>query len=245
MNTLTPSKLLAPELVEKSIETTFRISNSLEGSLVHLHVHVLYIIQELLKPRTYLEIGTHNGGSLATVMQYDSPCHFFGVDTWDCGGPNKRLYQGSLEGMELTRRNIENHNPHDHPVSLIRGNSMDDRTFVEVQKNCPCVDFLFIDGGHDYDNVMNDFLRFSPLVSPGGVIVFDDYLYLEKEDFNHLTPEEKKRKGQVRQAVDDIVKKLAPAAYNVIGTLPNQLSPQMQPLGIVQDNIQFIIQRSQ
>jgi hypothetical protein len=34
---------------------------------------------------------------------------------------------------------------------------------------------LHIDGGHEFRNVILDFLLYSPLVLPGGFIVFDDY----------------------------------------------------------------------
>jgi predicted O-methyltransferase YrrM len=100
---------------------------------------------------------------------------------------------------------------------VIKGNSMSDKTFNIVKERCPSIDFLFIDGGHDYNNVINDFDRYSKLVSPGGLIVFDDYLMFERP--NPFTDVEKRRKGQVRLAVDDIVSKLS--KDNIIGILPN------------------------
>jgi len=36
------------------------------------------------------------------------------------------------------------------------------------------VDLLFIDGDHEFPGVESDFLLYSPLVSVGGLIVFDD-----------------------------------------------------------------------
>ena len=37
------------------------------------------------------------------------------------------------------------------------------------------VDMLYIDGDHGGEHAIGDYRRFSPLVRPGGLIVFDDY----------------------------------------------------------------------
>jgi predicted O-methyltransferase YrrM len=36
------------------------------------------------------------------------------------------------------------------------------------------LDYLFIDGDHTYDGVKQDFEMYSPMVRPGGIIVFHD-----------------------------------------------------------------------
>jgi predicted O-methyltransferase YrrM len=41
------------------------------------------------------------------------------------------------------------------------------------------IDFLFIDGGHDYYSVESDFNNYSLLVKPGGLIAFHDIYYRE------------------------------------------------------------------
>lgn len=51
------------------------------------------------------------------------------------------------------------------------------------------IDLLFIDGDHHYAPVRADYLKFSPFVRPGGVLVFHDYV-------NDRWP-------GVRQAVDE------------------------------------------
>ena len=45
-----------------------------------------------------------------------------------------------------------------------------------VKKKLPAdgLDLLFIDGDHTYDGVRRDYEMYSPLVKPGGVIVFHD-----------------------------------------------------------------------
>jgi len=51
--------------------------------------------------------------------------------------------------------------------------SSDEAAFVFVHP----IALLFIDGSHDYEQVKKDYENFSPLVVPGGVIIFHDYKY--------------------------------------------------------------------
>ena len=39
------------------------------------------------------------------------------------------------------------------------------------------ISLLFIDGGHDYDNVLRDFRLWAPHLADGGIVVFHDVLY--------------------------------------------------------------------
>jgi cephalosporin hydroxylase len=61
------------------------------------------------------------------------------------------------------------------------------------------VDFLFIDGGHDYETVKSDFEMYSPLVRKGGLIAFHDYC---------SSPE-------IREFVDEIPKEVTGKLYNI------------------------------
>ena len=38
-------------------------------------------------------------------------------------------------------------------------------------------DFIFVDGGHDYETVQNDYEKYWPMVRPGGVMAFHDIAY--------------------------------------------------------------------
>ena len=120
-------------------------------------------------PRTVLEIGTSNGGSLyllaraaapdALLISVDLPRGPFGG-----GYPRWRapLYRSFAGGGQQIR--------------LLRGNSHSQEMLDEVQRvlgDRP-VDFLFIDGDHSYEGVKTDFERYSRLVRPGGLIALHD-----------------------------------------------------------------------
>jgi cephalosporin hydroxylase len=103
---------------------------------------------------------------------------------------------------------VSNNNPLENEFHYVEGNSSETTVASQVKELMPQVDILFIDGDHRYQSVVNDFEIYSPLVTPNGYIVFDDY-----NDSEH-SPE-------VQLAVDDIVKGLE--GYEIIGTIENTL----------------------
>lgn len=55
------------------------------------------------------------------------------------------------------------------------------------------IDFMFIDGGHRFDNVYQDFYKYLHLVKEGGIIAFHDILYTSFECQANLLWEELKK----------------------------------------------------
>jgi cephalosporin hydroxylase len=124
---------------------------------------------ERIEPKTILEIGTSNGGTLflfarvaakdAVIASVDLPHGEFGG-----GYPPWRghLYRSfASDGQE---------------IRLLRADSHDPRTLDEVRAMLGgrTVDVLFIDGDHTYDGVKQDYEMYAPLVRAGGVIAFHD-----------------------------------------------------------------------
>jgi len=70
-------------------------------------------------------------------------------------------------------------------IHLLRGDSHDQEMFNEVKKRLPVggLDFLFIDGDHTLGGVQNDYEMYSPLVKPGGAIIFHD-ICIHRTEFN-------------------------------------------------------------
>ncbi len=137
-----------------------QLSDELERLLVALRA---------TSPKTILEIGTAQGGTLflfsriatgdATILSVDLPGGPFG------GGYNAwkiPIYKSFANGRQK--------------IHLVRGDSHSQSTLRRVQEilgGTP-LDFLFIDGDHSYDGVKSDFQMYSPLVRKGGIIVFHD-----------------------------------------------------------------------
>lgn len=128
-------------------------ANIKEGDL-----RVLLPILKNLNPKIVVEIGTYFGGS---------------AKLW-----RKELNPEILITMDIKRwANVDN-------CHYLIGNSQDVETFDKVVNilDNKQIDFLFIDGGHLYDEVKGDFESFSSLVTDGGLIVFHDILYRNKEN---------------------------------------------------------------
>ncbi len=121
------------------------------------------------QPRSVLEIGTNNGGTLflwsrvaapnAQLISLDLPGGEFGGGYPVWRRPLYRRFALPGQRVHLVRENSH------HPTSLEKVRSLLGR--------CP-LDFLFIDGDHTYDGVKRDFEMYAPLVRPGGLIALHD-----------------------------------------------------------------------
>ena len=63
-------------------------------------------------------------------------------------------------------------------IILICGNTNEKKIQNKISLNGP-YDIIFIDGGHDYETVKNDFNNFSKLVTTKGIIIFHDVKYCD------------------------------------------------------------------
>lgn len=61
-------------------------------------------------------------------------------------------------------------------VTFILGDSHDQETLRQAEKFAP-YDFLFIDGDHEPEGVLEDYQMYSPLVRLGGIVGFHDWGY--------------------------------------------------------------------
>jgi predicted O-methyltransferase YrrM len=138
---------------------------------VQLEEELAGLAQEVRKlyPLRVLEIGTHKGGTLflwtrlarrdGTIVSIDLPGGKFG------GG------YGQFRAAIYRRFSSKGQTLH-----LLRCNSHDRSTFEKARQlfgDAP-IDLLFIDGDHTYEGVKADWEMYSPLVRPGGMIVFHD-----------------------------------------------------------------------
>lgn len=127
-----------------------------------------------LKPKVIVEIGVEYGGTLAI---------------WSEFATDDALYIGVDIDVNVLKNKFQNRN---QTIKFIIGDTRLDKTFDKVKDALAGreIDFLFIDGGHHYDEVKNDFQRFSPLVRKGGIIAFHDIdvnlLWEDHKDVNQF-----------------------------------------------------------
>jgi predicted O-methyltransferase YrrM len=128
------------------------------------------------RPQVVLEIGTALGGTLfgfaqtaapdAHLITIDLPAGGFGGGYYPARG---YLYRRFARGRQTI-----------HPLL---GDSHRAETVARVQKllGGRSVDFLFVDGDHDYEGVLKDYELYAPLVRPGGLIAFHDIVPGDEE----------------------------------------------------------------
>ena len=136
---------------------------------VRSEIRALLEVVERKKPKTVLEIGTANGGTLFLWSRVAAPdAHLVSVDL-----PN------GIHGGGYADWRIPIYHRFAMPrqkIDLIRGNSHSPAIIEKTKHllNGHSADFLFIDAGHRYSDVKQDFENFSPLVSEGGIIALHD-----------------------------------------------------------------------
>ena len=121
--------------------------------------YVLYTEVDKLSPKVIVEIGVDKGSSLllwSKLLWSDGL--LVGIDAYSCC---------SWDTKSTRCKTV-----------LVIGDTFKEETLNSVKEALGgrSIDFLRIDGGHSYDAVKNDFVRYSPLVRAGGIIAFHDYL---------------------------------------------------------------------
>jgi cephalosporin hydroxylase len=138
---------------------------------MQIRIEITQLLRELerRRPRTLLEIGTANGGSLYLFCEVAaSDAHLVSVDL--PGGLFGGGYEATSEPLYDSFARAEQR------LDLLRANSHDLATKQRVEElfGSRGVDFLFIDGDHSREGVENDYRAFAPLVRTGGAIAFHD-----------------------------------------------------------------------
>ena len=119
-------------------------------------------LYKLIQPREVLEVGTYHGGTLYHWLQNaQKPATVVSVDCYAVGVDNRALYPSWVrDGVELV---------------TIMGDSSAQRTIDAAAERAP-YDWVFIDAGHYYDEVLRDWQNYEPLAGSPSVILFHDIL---------------------------------------------------------------------
>ena len=144
------------------------------------------------KPKTFLEVGVFHGVTARNVCEllysiHGNDFNYTGLDLFEENDetiseviPNtkfknplktiyfnyiKRLNPYSIEGVQDLLKKFKNN------VSLIKGNSNTILKKIDMSK----IDYVFLDGGHDYLTVMNDLDCCNEVLINNGIILCDDY----------------------------------------------------------------------
>jgi len=196
-----------------NIEKLVDFASSPRNNVIQLHqikseiIKLLEIIRAS-QPKTILEIGTLNGGTLflfsriankdALLISIDLPKVKFSNFQFDWRVPLIKRF--SLPHQKL---------------KLIRANSHKTSTLYQVKKllDGKKLDFLFIDADHSYEGVKKDFEMYSPLVKTGGIIAFHDIVPSSSELTNTIHEFWKQIKNQFH--AEEIIENVNQAAGGI------------------------------
>lgn len=115
---------------------------------------------------TGFEIGVLKGSYSRVLCGMNSRLHLYGVDSWGIGEARKKDYHERMFEKAKTRLA-----PFGKRITLIKSLSMDAVKQFEIES----VDFVYIDGSHKFDLVMEDIIEWTKIVKKGGIVSGDDY----------------------------------------------------------------------
>ena len=144
------------------------------------------------KPRYFLEVGVFHGVTARNVCELLNDIHkgefkYIGLDLFEksdqnkseiipninFSNPFKKIYfqyikrqdPYSFEAVEELLKKFKKN------VHLIKGNSNQILKKIEMSK----IDYVFLDGGHDYETIKNDLNNCMEVISNSGTVLCDDY----------------------------------------------------------------------
>ena len=149
------------------------------------HLSFAYDLMGELKPRVFVELGSHAGESYFAFCQSVqenglSNTRCVAVDTWQ-GDPQAGWYDEDV----FTK--VERANRTYGAFSQLMRCRFDDAVSAFADGS---IDLLHIDGLHEYEAVRHDFENWLPKMSPRGIILFHDtYVFREGFGVSKLWPE--------------------------------------------------------
>ena len=144
------------------------------------------------KPKFFLEVGVFHGVTGRNVCELLSRIHnenfkYIGIDLFENNDENKNEVIPSVNFSnplkQLYFKYIKRQNPYsleavkdllkkfEKNIELIKGNSNQILRKVDMSK----IDYVFLDGGHDYETVKNDLENCKSVINNNGTVLCDDY----------------------------------------------------------------------
>jgi predicted O-methyltransferase YrrM len=120
-----------------------------------------------IKPARILEIGAWEGLTSRFLLNTFPQAHMTCVDTWEGG-------DGVAAGHLIEANFDANMAGYGGRVRKVKARSID---FLSRLDPAECFDLIYVDGSHYADDVLTDSVQGFAHLSPGGLMIFDDYLW--------------------------------------------------------------------
>jgi len=131
--------------------------------------------------KRFLELGSFEGRSTVWTVEnmMEDGGEIVCVDTWE-GGEEHSLNFGVVEDNFNNNVHVLEKKYPKRKVTKEQNN-----TYEALKKVQGTFDFIYIDASHIAKDVLTDACLSWPLLKPGGVMVFDDYMWGDKSDLLH------------------------------------------------------------
>jgi SAM-dependent methyltransferase len=125
----------------------------------------------------FVEVGCWKGRSAAfmavEILNSGKQIRFDCVDHWQGSQEPKHLADPDVQSGALFEAFLKNISPVRDRITIYKMPSV----FAAADHPDGSLDFVFIDGAHDYQHVRDDIAAWWPKVRPGGSIAGDDYRF--------------------------------------------------------------------
>ena len=155
--------------IGEAISRAFMPINKVVPSAWTEHTPFLFALFSLMRPRRYVEIGSHFGmsffGACQVSAELETGTQCVAIDGW-LGDEHAGFYDNeTFENFKANLKSLEY--PHSYYI----------RSYFEQSLDCfedGSIDILHIDGLHTYEAVKNDYETWLPKMSSRGVMLFHD-----------------------------------------------------------------------
>ncbi len=141
------------------------------------HAPFVFWLIDILKPRSAVELGTHNGFSFLSMCQAAKATglktQIYAIDTWE-GDEHAGFYSSQIH--DSLKSELQAQYP---DIGVMIQSRFDD---ARPQFKDGSVDLLHIDGRHRYEDVAEDFETWKSSLSDRGVVLFHD-TRVQRSDF--------------------------------------------------------------
>lgn len=172
---MTPAEEAGPGGLAEVTKSSLWMPNHLVSSAWTEHAPFAFWLVEAHRPRSIVELGTHNGLSYFTFCQAVSELGLstrcFAVDTWE-GDEHAGFYSGEVYEL-VARVNTDRYAAFSRLVRSTFDAAVD-------HFDDGSIDLLHIDGRHFYEDVAHDFFTWLPKLSGRAVVLFHDTNVREK-----------------------------------------------------------------
>lgn len=135
-----------------------------------------YLLKKNYKNITIFETGTARGFSSIIMSKAlkDAGIENYKIFTIDVIPHNKKIYwnciSDPIHGKVSRQELLKNYKDYTSDIKFLNGQSID----IVKKLNLNRINFAFLDGAHDYENVKYEFKYVKERQQPGDIIIFDD-----------------------------------------------------------------------